>query len=93
MSMVAVTTRKIALKVALDKSIPETGTLEIKEGKIITHEEVKGDAGGITEVRGTSEIQADGKFHVKAEHLKNGEWTPGHEATYEEDAASAVVFK
>jgi hypothetical protein len=70
-----------------------TGTLEIKDGKIITHEEVKGDAGGITEVRGTSEIQADGKFHVKAEHLKNGEWTLGHEVTYEEDAAGAVVFK
>jgi len=40
-----------------------------------------------------SEILPDGKFHVKAEHLKNGEWTPGHEVTYEEDPASQVVFK
>jgi len=25
--------------------------------------------------------------------LKNGEWTPGHEATYEEAPGSKVVFK
>jgi len=70
-----------------------TGTLEIKDGKIITHEDVKGDAGGVTEVRGISEIQPDGKFHVKAEYLKNGQWTLGHEVTYQEDAASEVIFK
>src|ERR1043166_6447479 len=69
-----------------------TGTLEVKDGKMITHEEVKGEAGGITEVRSTGEIQ-DGKFHVKAEHLKNGEWVPGHEVTYEEDPAGQVVFQ
>ena len=39
-----------------------TGTLEIKEGKFISHEEVKGEAGGITEVRSTCEIQPDGKW-------------------------------
>jgi hypothetical protein len=70
-----------------------TGTVEFKEGKIITHEDVKGDANGVTEVKGTSEIQPDGKFHVKAEYMKKGEWAPGHEVTYEEDAASSVVFK
>ena len=70
-----------------------TGTLQLKDGKIITREEVKGDAGGVTEVRGTSEIQSDGKFHVKAEYLKNGEWTLGHEVIYEEDSTADVVFK
>jgi hypothetical protein len=69
------------------------GTMEIKDGKIVTHEDVKGDAGGVTEVRATSEIQPDGKFHVKADYLKNGQWTLGHEVTYQEDAASEVVFK
>ena len=39
------------------------------------------------------EILPDGKFHVKAEYLKNGEWTPGHEVTYQEAPGSKVVFK
>jgi len=70
-----------------------TGTLEPKDGEFITHEDVKGAANGVTEVRATSEILPDGKFHVKAEYLKNGEWTPGHEATYEEAPGSKVIFK
>jgi len=70
-----------------------TGTLEPRDGKFITHEDVKGDANGVTEVRSTGEILPDGTFHVKAEYLKNGEWTPGHEATYEEAPDSKVVFK
>jgi len=70
-----------------------TGTMEVKGGKILTHEEVKGDAGGVTEVRSTSEVQPDRRFHVKAEYLKNGQWTVGHEVTYEEDPNSQVLFK
>jgi hypothetical protein len=70
-----------------------TGTLELRGGKFIAHEDVKGDANGVTEVRATSEILPDGKFHVKAEYLKNGEWTPGHEVTYQEAPGSKVVFK
>jgi len=69
------------------------GTLEPRGGEFITHEDVKGDANGVTEVRSTSEILPDGKFHVKAEYLKNGEWTPGHEVTYQEAPGSKVVFK
>jgi hypothetical protein len=70
-----------------------TGTLQVKDGHLVTSEQVSGDAGGVTEVRGTSEIQPDGKFHVKAEYLKNGQWAVGHEVTYEEDPTSEVVFK
>jgi hypothetical protein len=70
-----------------------TGTFEATDGKFITREQVKGDAGGVTEVRATSEIRPDGKFHVKAEYLKNGQWLPGHEVTYQEDSSSQVVFK
>ena len=70
-----------------------TGTLEPRGGNFITHEDVKGDANGVTKVRSTSEILPDGTFHVKAEYLKNGEWTPGHEVTYQEAPGSKVVFK
>jgi hypothetical protein len=70
-----------------------TGTMDIKNGKIETHEQVKGEAGGVTEVRNTSEILPEGKFHVKSEYFKNGQWTLGHEVTYQEDASSEVVFK
>lgn len=70
-----------------------TGTMEVKNGKIETHETVKGDAGGITEVRATTEILPGGKFHVKSEYLKKGEWALGHEVTYQEDPTSEVVFK
>jgi len=70
-----------------------TGTMEVKGATIITHEEVKGEAGGVSEVRGTSEILPDGKFHVKAEYLKDGKWSLGHEVTYQEDPQGEVVFK
>jgi len=70
-----------------------TGTLQVKDGHFVTSELVTGDADGVTEVRGTSEIQPDGKFHVKTEYLKNGQWVPGHEVTYEEDAVSQVIFR
>jgi hypothetical protein len=70
-----------------------TGTLQIKDGHFVTSEQVTGDSDGVTEVRGTSEIQPDGKFHVKAEYFKQGAWVPGHEVTYEEDSASQVIFK
>jgi hypothetical protein len=70
-----------------------TGTMSSKDGKFVTDEVVTGSAGGVTEVRATSELLPDGTFHVKAEYLKNGEWTPGHEVTYKEDASAKVVFK
>ncbi len=69
-----------------------TGTAEFKDGKVITRETVTGNANGVTEVRATSEILPD-SFHVKSEYLKNGEWTPGHEATYREDATATVKFR
>ena len=70
-----------------------SGTLEAKDGKFITHEDVKGDADGVTEVRATSEFLSDGKFHVKAEYLKNGNWGLGHEVTYQETPDAKVIFK
>ena len=69
-----------------------TGTATFKDGKVITSEVVSGNANGVTEVRGTSEILPD-SFHVKTEYLKNGEWASGHEATYREDASASVKFR
>lgn len=70
-----------------------TGTMTFKDGKIITHEIVNGNAGGITEVRGEFEMRSDGTYRIKAEHLKDGKWSPGREATYREDPTAKVVFK
>lgn len=70
-----------------------TGTMSSKDGKFVTSELVTGSGGGVTEVRATTELRPDGTLHLKAEYLKNGEWTPGHEITYKEDASAKVVFK
>jgi len=70
-----------------------SGTMTFKDGKILTHEIVTGNAGGVSEVRGTSEMRPDGDLNVKTEYLKNGEWTPGREATYRDDTKASVVFK
>src|SRR6266404_8552900 len=69
------------------------GTLDFKDGRFIGHEDIKGTADGITEVRSASTLLPNGKFHLKAEYLKNGDWIPGREVTYEEAPAAKVVFK
>jgi hypothetical protein len=69
-----------------------TGTMTFKEGKVFTHEVVTGAANSVTEVRATMEMRPDGTFHLKSEHLKNNEWTPGRQTTYQEDPAAVVVF-
>ena len=69
------------------------GTMTFENGKVLTNEKVSGNAGGVTEVSGTSEFASDGSFRVKTEYLKSGKWQPGREATYREDAAAAVIFK
>lgn len=70
-----------------------TGTMRFEGQKVITHELVSGSGEGVTEVRGTSEVRADGTFHVKTEYLKKGEWVPGREVTYKPDESAAVEFK
>ncbi|MGH8245778.1 MAG: hypothetical protein ACREUU_05030, partial [Gammaproteobacteria bacterium] len=70
-----------------------TGTMSFKDGKVNTHEVVKGKADGVTEVRGETELRADGTLAVKTEHLKHGEWSAGREVVYKEDPDVRVVFK
>ena len=69
------------------------GTFAFTEGKVKTHEKVSGSAGGIAEVRATSELLPDGGFHVRSEHLKDGAWSAGHEVTYREDPKAEVKFR
>ena len=69
------------------------GTMTFKDGKITSHEFVKGKAGGVTEVRATLEMQPDGIYLQKSEFLKDGKWTPGREALYRPDPAARVIFK
>ena len=69
------------------------GTVTFEGGKILTREEVTGSKEGITEVKATTELQSDGKLHVKSEYLKEGNWVPGHDILYEVSADSQVVFK
>ncbi|MCL4180883.1 MAG: hypothetical protein KJ072_24435 [Verrucomicrobia bacterium] len=70
-----------------------TGTLRFKDGKLHTHELITGSAGGVTEVRGISELLPDGVFRVRTEHLKDGKWQTGREVTYYEDSTAKVIFK
>lgn len=70
-----------------------TGTMTFSDGKLTSHEMVSGSANGVTEVRATSEFRADGTLFVKAEYLKNGEWSLGRETTYREQPKAEVKFK
>lgn len=70
-----------------------TGTATFSDGKLVSREQVTGSANGVTEVRATSEFRADGTLFVKAEYLKNGEWSPGRETLYREDPKAEVKFK
>ena len=70
-----------------------TGTMTFEDGKVITNEKVTGNAGGVSEVRGTGEMRADGSFRMKTEYLKEGKWQPGRDAVYREDRAASVIFK
>ena len=69
------------------------GTMTFSGGKITSHESVKGEAGGVTEVRATLEMQPDGTYLQKSEFLKDGKWSPGREALYRPDPAARVIFK
>lgn len=70
-----------------------TGTIIAEPGKYTSHEEVSGEANGITQVRGTAEFKGDGVLTVKSEYFKDGVWTPGRTATYREDPTAQVIFR
>lgn len=72
-----------------------TGTMKVVDGKFIGIEKVSGGAGGVTEVRSTTELRADGTLLTKAEYLKDGQPAPdrGREVIYREDAKAEVKFR
>ena len=70
-----------------------TGTLRAEDGAIVSHETVKGSAGGISEVKAVSRLLPDGRLHVKTRYLKNGQWEEGRETHYVEDPQAVVRFK
>jgi hypothetical protein len=70
-----------------------TGTMSLEDGAIVSHEVVKGSAGGIAEVKATSRLLPDGRLHVRSRHLRNGQWEDGRETFYVEDPQAVVRFK
>lgn len=71
-----------------------TGTVKFEHGTWTTHEVVSGNSGGVTEVRATARLEADGSFAVKTEHRgKDGAWGAGRETVYREDPAAKVIFR
>ncbi|HTI69885.1 MAG TPA: hypothetical protein VMF06_07965 [Candidatus Limnocylindria bacterium] len=69
------------------------GTLTVTGTKFTATEKVTGEANGITEVRSTSEIRADGTMLSKAEYIKGSEVSGGREILYKEDPKAEVKFK
>lgn len=69
------------------------GTIEVKDGKMISREAVTGNANGITEVEATGELLPDGRMRSTARYLQNGAWVPGHEILYREDPTAEVRFR
>ena len=61
-------------------------------GKVEVREVVRGEAGGVTEVRATTEILPDGRMKVSTRMLRNGEWKENPPRIYEEDPAAKVVL-
>lgn len=67
------------------------GTMEIKDGKIHSHEKVRGVNPGVAEVQAVTEL-TDGKMHVKARFLQGGKWVDAHEILYTEAPDAKVVL-
>lgn len=70
-----------------------TGTMTVEGTQVTSREVVTGSAGGVTEVKATTELRQDGTLQVKSQYLKKGVWEPGHEIHYREEPAAQVVFK
>lgn len=70
-----------------------TGTMQVEGGVLTSHEVVTGTADGITEVKGTLEVRADGRLHVKTRYLKSGAWVDGRDMDYVDDPQGVVRLK
>lgn len=61
-------------------------------GRLECHETVRGDAGGIAEVKATMELLPDGRMKVTSRLLRGGAWEERPPKLYEEDATAKVVL-
>lgn len=70
-----------------------TGTASVESGALITLETVKGNAEGVTEVKGATRLLPDGRMHVKTLYRKHGDWIDGRDVYYVETKDAEVRFK
>jgi hypothetical protein len=70
-----------------------TGTMQCELDTVLCHEYVMDNQSGITEVRSTKRLLADGNINTKVKFLQNGQWIPGHEIIYSKDMSAKVIFK
>ena len=69
------------------------GTMDMKEKEWSATEKVVGQVGGITEVKSTSGLTAEGHLKVDAQYLRNGKWEQGHRIDYLPAPDAKVIFR
>jgi hypothetical protein len=67
-------------------------TFEMKDGRLVSREVVRGNQQGITEVEAVTELRS-GAMHVTSRYLKDGTWFDGHEISYVEAPDAKVVLE
>ena len=70
-----------------------TGTMRAEDGALVSHEVVKGEAGGVREVKATFRLLPDGRLHAKTQYLKQGQWVDGRDVHYVETPSATVKFR
>jgi hypothetical protein len=69
------------------------GTMTFTNRTLTAVEKVFGNKEGVTEVRSTYELLADGTMLNRSQYIKNGETTGSREVLYKEAPKSEVKFK
>ena len=69
------------------------GVMTITNQTITAVEKVFGNKEGVTEVRSTYALRADGTMLNQTQYLKNGEESGSREVLYKEDSKAEVKFK
>jgi hypothetical protein len=70
-----------------------TGTIHPESDGFTSHEIVKGDADGVTEVKAMFRLLPDGRLHAHTEYLKQGKWVEGRDMDYVEAPDARVKFR
>ena len=69
------------------------GSITIDGRSFSAHETVTGDPDGVTEVKSTGTLGADGIYRTESQYLENGTWVPGHGGSYREAPDARVIFR